>query len=74
MYDERFANGFITIVIFFSPISKETGTLIIPYKSFFIASALSILLLDGLSLSDDDFPYKANNAKWDITIDHHFYT
>ena len=59
----------------FSPISKETDTLIIPHKSFFfIASALSILLLDDLSLSDDRFPYKGNNAKWDLTIDHHFYT
>ena len=41
---------------------------------FFIASALSILLLDDLSLSDNPFPYKVNNAKWDLTIDHHFYT
>ena len=58
----------------FSPISKEAGALIIPHKSFFITSALSILLLDDLSLSDDRFPYKGNNAKWDLTIDHHFYT
>ena len=54
----------ITIVTMFSPISKETDTLIVPHKSFFlIASALSILLLDDLSLSDDPFPYKGNNAK-----------
>ena len=62
----------IIIVIMFSPFSKETDTLIIPHKSFFIASALSILLLDDLSLSDNPFPYKANNAKWDLTTDHHF--
>ena len=55
---------FITIFTVFSPITKETDTLIIPHKSFFfIASALSILLLDDLSLSDDRFPYKGNNAK-----------
>ena len=65
---------FITIFTVFSSISKETDALIIPHKSFFITSALSILLLDDLSLSDDDFPYKANNAKWNLTIDHHFYT
>ena len=65
---------FITIVTMFSPFSKETDTLIIPHKSFFITSALSILLLDDLSLSDDPFPYKANNHKLDLTIDHHYYT
>ena len=54
---------FITIFTMFSPKTKETDALIIPNKSFFIASALSILLIDGLSLSDDDFPYKANNAE-----------
>jgi hypothetical protein len=53
----------IIIVTMFSPIFNEAGALIIQHKSFFIASALSIFLLDDLSLSDDDFPYKANNAK-----------
>ncbi len=61
---------FITIITLFSPISKEADTL----NLFCIASALSILLPDDLSLSGDPFPYKANKAKLDITIDHHFYT
>ena len=47
----------IIIVTMFSPIFNEAGALIIQYKSFFITSALSILLLDDLSLSDYDFPY-----------------
>ena len=64
----------IIIVAMFSSISKEPDTLTIPHKSFFIASALSTLLLDDLSLSDNPFPYKANNAKRNLTIDHHFYT
>ena len=59
---------------FFLPYLKRQALWLSHINLFFIASALSILLLDDLSLSDYDFPYKANNAKWDITIDHHFYT
>ena len=56
--------GLVVVVAVFSPVSEETDALIVPHKSFFfIASALSILLLDDLSLSDDRFPYKVNNAK-----------
>ena len=51
---------FIAIITIFSQISKGADTLIIPHKSYFILSALSILLHD-LYLSDDPFPYKANN-------------
>ncbi len=53
---------FITIITIFSQISKGADTLIIPHKSYFILSALSILLHD-LYLSDDPFPYKANNPE-----------
>ena len=59
---------------FFLPYLKRQALWLSHINLFFIASALSILLLDDLSLSDNPFPYKANNAKWDITIDHHFYT
>ena len=58
---------FITIITIFSQISKGADTLIIPHKSYFILSALSILLHD-LYLSDDPFPYKANNPEWDESI------
>ena len=54
---------FITIFTMFSPKTKETDALIIPNKSFFIASTLIVFLQDDSALSDNIFPNLASDAE-----------